>query len=138
MPFVTMVAGPNGSGKSTLTASLDDSQVRLGEYINADEIMQSITGSWEERSREAQRRADELRASCLTRHVSFTFETVMSHVSKVEFFQQCREAGFDTVLYFVGTGDPALNVARVAQRVALGGHDVPRDRIASRYERCMS
>ena len=32
----------------------------------------------------------------------------------------------------------AINIARVAQRVAQGGHDVPRDRIVARYHRTMA
>jgi predicted ABC-type ATPase len=38
---------------------------------------------------------------------------------------QARERGFDVALIYVGTIDPSINVVRVANRVALGGHDVP-------------
>lgn len=31
-------------------------------------------------------------------------------------------------LYFVATQDAAINIARVAQRVQPGGHDVPQDK----------
>jgi predicted ABC-type ATPase len=33
----------------------------------------------------------------------------------------------------VATDDPAINVSRVANRVALEGHPVPVDKIVSRY-----
>jgi predicted ABC-type ATPase len=137
MPFVLMVAGPNGSGKTTLTQHLRDQGVDLGLYINPDEIAASLIGSYDDRVRTAQSIADEQRAQALAARISFTFETVMSHPSKVDFFETCQAAGFEAILYFVATRDPRLNVARVAQRVALGGHDVPADRIVSRYERSL-
>jgi hypothetical protein len=56
---------------------------------------------------------------------TFTFETVMSHRSKVEILQRARDAGYRTYLYFVATEDVEINVARVANRVELGGHAVP-------------
>jgi predicted ABC-type ATPase len=133
-----MVAGPNGSGKTTFIAHIRSQGIDLGEYINPDDIAAGLSGSYDDRVRQAQRLADESRERCLAAGVSFTFETVMSHLSKIEFLARAAAAGFDSVLYFVSTGDPALNVARVAHRVARGGHDVPRDKIVSRYERAMA
>lgn len=37
----------------------------------------------------------------------------------------------------MATDDPAINVSRVANRVALGGHVVPEDKIISRYHRSL-
>jgi predicted ABC-type ATPase len=68
---------------------------------------------------------------------SFSFETVMSHLSKVEILASARETGFFAQLWFVGTDDPQTNVERVALRVAQGGHDVPRERIVARWKRTM-
>jgi predicted ABC-type ATPase len=64
---------------------------------------------------------------------TFTFETVMSHSGKVEILRNAQEAGYRTYLYYVATDDPAINVSRVANRVALEGHPVPVDKIVSRY-----
>jgi len=69
--------------------------------------------------------------------ISFTFETVMSHESKVLFLLHAKEKGFRTYLYFIATEDPKINVARVAKRVMKGGHDVPEDKIISRYHRAI-
>lgn len=68
---------------------------------------------------------------------SFTFETVMSSPDKIEFLQNARKAGFRTYLYFVATQDADINVARVANRVRAGGHDVPHDKIIARYHRSL-
>ena len=80
---------------------------------------------------------DFLRQKLLERRVSFTFETVMSHPSKVDLLRHAQTAGYRTYLYFIATDDPEINISRVRNRVRLGGHDVPEDRIASRYYRSL-
>ena len=50
---------------------------------------------------------------------------------------EARERGFDVALIYLGTSDPTINVARVSNRVALGGHDVPEIDIRRRYERSL-
>ncbi|WP_238446904.1 zeta toxin family protein [Azohydromonas australica] len=79
--------------------------------------------------------ADFIRRELLAAGLSFTFETVMSSPDKVDFMRQAQAQGFRTYLYFVATADPEINVARVRQRVAEGGHDVPSDKIVQRYGR---
>lgn len=78
-----------------------------------------------------------LRQKLLAQQSSFTFETVMSHASKVALLAQAQAAGYRTYLYFVATDDPAINLSRVRNRVKLGGHDVPADRIVERYRRSL-
>lgn len=80
---------------------------------------------------------DFLRHKLLEQKVSFTFETVMSHPSKVALLAEAQQAGYRTYLYFVATDDPAINISRVRNRVRLGGHDVPEDRIVTRYHRSL-
>jgi predicted ABC-type ATPase len=82
--------------------------------------------------------ADFLRKELLRNHKKFSFETVFSHKSKLEIMQQARQAGYKVYLYFVSTNSPAINVERVALRVKKGGHDVPRDKIISRYSRSLN
>ena len=136
-PILLMVAGPNGSGKTTLTATLRESGVNLGVYINPDDIAAELTGDYDARVLAAQGKANNMRDKCLDERVNFSFETVMSHPSKIEILKQAKANGFVVIVYFVSTSDPDINVARVAQRVASGGHDVPRDRIVARYARAM-
>jgi len=65
---------------------------------------------------------DLLRQQLLAARQSFTFETVMSHDSKVTFLAAAQQAGFRTYLYYVATDDPEINRSRVRNRVAQGGH----------------
>ena len=137
-PFVIVVAGPNGSGKSSLTQYLKAQSFDFGEYINPDDIAAQLEGSYENKVRQAQTIADERRASAIIARRSFSFETVFSHPSKLDVLDQARSAGFDISLFFVAVDNPIINVERVKTRVFLGGHDVPADRVISRYGRTMA
>jgi predicted ABC-type ATPase len=136
-PFVLVIAGPNGSGKSTLIKYLLDSGIDFGIYINPDDIASTLELAEPQRSAQAQSIADFRRDRCLAQKTSFSFETVMSHPSKVEVMVRAHHAGYDITLYFVGTSDPEINVRRVEARVSTGGHDVPHDRIRARYWRSL-
>lgn len=81
--------------------------------------------------------ADFLRQKLLEKRVSFSFETVMSSPDKVALLKHAQSLGYRTYLYYIATEDPAINVARVKARVNLGGHDVPEDKIVSRYARSL-
>lgn len=82
--------------------------------------------------------ADFIRNKLLDKGVKFTFETVMSHESKLDFIKRASECGYKVYMYFVSLEDPELNKERVKARVKLKGHDVPEDKITSRYYRTMS
>ncbi|MBY0527956.1 MAG: hypothetical protein K2R98_31450 [Gemmataceae bacterium] len=66
-----------------------------------------------------------------------SFETVMSHPSKIDVFARARAAGYRNYLYFMATESPLLNLHRVENRAALGGHSVPENKIVERYQRCL-
>lgn len=82
--------------------------------------------------------ADFLRRKALDAGKSFTFETVMSSPDKVDLLREARGRGYRTYLYFIATEDPAINVQRVRNRVAEGGHDVPEEKIVARYYRSLA
>lgn len=68
---------------------------------------------------------------------SFSFETVMSHPDKIKLLSQAKTLGYRTYLYYVATEDPQINISRVKQRMGMGGHSVPEDKIISRYDRSL-
>ena len=81
--------------------------------------------------------ADFLRGRLLESQRTFTFETVMSHPGKVALLEQAQQLGYRTYLYYVATENPRINVSRVENRVRLGGHPVPADKIEERYHRSL-
>lgn len=178
-----IIAGPNGSGKSTLT-DIIRGMVKLGIYINADEIKVKIlgtsrlsfsdydlsitdsvfstalrqttfnsgqeTGYWVFENNGLSFLdlsklndyfvaflADFIRKSLLSQTERFSFETVMSHPSKLEFMKEAKNQGFKVYLYFVSLPNPELNLLRVKTRVEQGGHDVQEEKVMERYQRTM-
>lgn len=81
--------------------------------------------------------ADFIRHKLCESGTSFTFETVMSSTDKAAFLKKAQEKGFRTYLYYVATEDPIINISRVRNRVRLGGHPVPEDKIISRYRKSL-
>ena len=129
-PIVLVFAGPNGSGKSTVTKGFDI----VGEYINADEIKKEKNCS----DLEAAQFATALREDAVYNMRSFTFETVLSSSRNVELLKKAKNFGYQIEIVYVLTADPQINVSRVAQRVKNGGHDVPKDKIISRYYKSLN
>ncbi len=81
--------------------------------------------------------ADFLRKKLLAEEKRFSFETVFSHKSKLDIMRQAAGQGYKVYLYFVSTESPEINKFRVVARKAKGGHDVPPDKIESRYYRSL-
>ena len=81
--------------------------------------------------------ANFIRQEALENNISFTYETVMSHVSKIDFFQKALENNYKVYLYYIATEDPEINLNRVNVRVAQNGHSVPPEVIKSRYFRSL-
>lgn len=81
--------------------------------------------------------ADFIRKKLLEYKKSFTFETVMSSYDKIELLKLSRSLGYRNYLYYIATCDPLINISRVKNRVAFKGHDVPEDKIVSRYYRSL-
>ena len=82
--------------------------------------------------------ADFIRHELLRSGKKFSFETVMSHPSKIDFMKQAKAAGYKVYLYYVALKDPVLNVLRVNWRAEGGGHTVPEEKIRSRYYSSLS
>lgn len=85
----------------------------------------------------AQILADFIRKKLIERRERFSFETVFSHVGKVEFLKNAEDNDYKIYLYYIATTDPAINIERVKARVLKGGHDVPKEKIISRYYRSL-
>ncbi len=85
----------------------------------------------------AQILADFLRKKLLVEKRKFSFETVFSHPSKLDIMRSAQDAGYKVYLYFVSTESPEFNKDRVKIRVKELGHNVPPDKIESRYYRSL-
>ena len=128
------VAGPNGAGKSTFVhAHLEPAGLRV---VNAD----VLAGDLNLDAYAAARTADALRRALVMRKESFVFETVFSDPAgeKLGFLKDAAASGYTVLLCFIGLASPALSEERVAMRVSQGGHDVPGDKLKSRFPRTLA
>jgi len=131
-----VLAGGNGAGKSTFY------NLHLAKYgikfVNADLIAKDIDSENPEGvSYQAATVAAKIREDLISQGVSFCFETVFSHESKIDFLAQAKANGYKIILVYVHLFDSSLNEARVKQRVSEGGHSVPTEKIHSRIPRTM-
>ena len=135
-PILLVLAGSNGAGKSTF---YDLYLSRLGLlFVNADLIARLLDPDDPLRvNYEAAQVAEVVRRDLVATRQSFCMETVFSDPAgdKVQFLREAQLAGYVIVLLFVRLSDPALSLARVMQRVTRGGHDVPDEKLAARFER---
>ncbi len=139
-PVLIVIAGPNGSGKtSTTRLVIKHEWAEQCVYINPDEIAQNKFGDWNDVNavRQAVEYCESWREQLLQERKDFIFETVLSSDGKVDFLKRAKEAGYFIRMFFICTDNPTINAARIAKRVMEGGHDVPIQKIISRYEKAI-
>lgn len=133
-PVIVALAGPNGAGKSTFyRAHLEEAGLR---FVNADVLSRELKiGPYE-----AAKLADSLRRELVKQRESFVFETVFSDPAgdKLAFLKDAAAAGYTVILCFIGISGPATSEQRVAMRVSQGGHDVPTDKLQTRFPRILT
>ena len=131
-----VLAGGNGAGKTTFY------KLYLAQYgikfVNVDSIARDIDPAKpEETSYQAATMAAKIREDLIAQGVSFCFETVFSHASKIDFIARAKANGYKITLVLIHLCDSNLNEARVKQRVSEGGHDVPTEKIHTRIPRTL-
>lgn len=129
-PVVPVFAGPNGSGKTTVTKSIST----VGTYVNADDLRKEFNLT----DIDAAHAADLLRNELLNKSADFSFETVLSTERNLLLMQKAKAQGYEVKCIYVLTCDENINVLRVKERYKSGGHDVPEDKIRSRYHRALA
>jgi len=133
-PIIVALAGPNGAGKTTFYhAHLRPAALR---FINADVLAREL----ELDAYAAARVAAALRRQLVEQRESFVFETVFSDPigDKLTFMKEAGKAGYTVVLCFIGISGPEVSEERVAMRVSQGGHDVPREKLITRFPRTLA
>jgi predicted ABC-type ATPase len=136
-PVAWLIVGINGAGKTTFYEQFLREKLSA-EFVNADAIARERWGDQAaQHAYEAAELAEKRRRALMEEHRSFVAESVFSHPSKVDLVRDLRAAGYRVHLVYVHVPLP-LARRRVTTRVALGGHDVPPDKIRSRYPRLIA
>ncbi|MET0379537.1 MAG: zeta toxin family protein [Spongiibacteraceae bacterium] len=136
-PQLWLLLGGNGAGKTTFYNLMLAPRGVL--FVNADRIAKELSPTDPENaSYAAARTADVLREELLRERVSFCFETVFSHPSKIDFVGAAKAAGYEIILVYIHLLSDQLNIARVQQRISEGGHAVPHEKIIERIPRTLA
>lgn len=72
-------------------------------------------------------------ADCVARRESFAFETTLAGQAYLQHIGRWRQAGYHVSLFFLSLPTAEMAVARVAERVRQGGHDIPEPVIRRRF-----
>lgn len=127
-----LIGGPNGSGKTTIAREIIGDNPSIS-FLNSDDIARERGIS--------PRRAGEVLLNQMrdlfSAHASFAFETTLSGKIHNRFIKQAKSDGYKIVFLYVCLASVEQNIARVRQRVALGGHDVPESTIRRRYHKSL-
>jgi predicted ABC-type ATPase len=137
-PVQLVLTGSNGAGKSTFYESyLKDSGL---PFVNADAIAKQMRLVVPEGAYQAAQIATQKRIELTNCGLSFIFETVFSDTGghKLAEFAQARAEGYTVAMIFIGIDSTQLSRARVINRVARGGHDVPDDKLDERFPRTLA
>ena len=132
-----MLAGTNGAGKSSIGgAALRHNDA---DYFNPDEAAdrfaqldpymtraQANIAAWTEGKRLLER--------AIAHRLDFSFETTLGGRTMTALLHRALDDGFEVWIWYAGLSSPELHIARVARRVATGGHDIPERAIRQRYD----
>lgn len=129
-----MIAGPNGSGKTTIAQELITNSSVFYEFINADEIAKGLAPLHSESmalaaSKLMVNRLKEL----LDGNKSFAFETTAAGTNYIKHLNIAKSKGYEISCIFLWLASPEQAMARVAERVKQGGHNISKESIIRRY-----
>jgi len=132
-PAMVAIAGPNGAGKTTFYYA--HLQAAGLHFVNADTISRELSID----PYTATAIAHSLRQELVRQRASFAFETVFSDPvgDKLSFLRDVVRHDYTVVLCYIGISGPDVSEERVAMRISQGGHDVPAEKLVSRYPRIL-
>ena len=134
MANLYIIAGCNGAGKTTASYTILPEILDCKEFVNADSIAARLSPfNPESVAMEAGRimlqRIDQL----LREGANFAFETTLAAKSYVSLVSMAQKFGYEVTLLFFWLSSPTVAKERVAERVRMGGHNIPDQIIERRY-----
>jgi len=134
-PEILVLAGVNGAGKSSVAGArvLDAGGLFYNPDLYARQLQVAQPGlSIEEANGQAWQHGRGLLQRAIDTKVNFAFESTLGATTLPTLLKQAA-ISHDVHVLFVGLDSPERHIARVAARVRAGGHDIPEEKIRSRY-----
>ena len=133
---VYIIARPNGSGKTTFAKKFLPEYAKCQHFVNADLIAQGLSPF---SPRSAAMKAGRLVLKQIhefeSKNVDFAFETTLAGKSYMKLFEHLKRKEYHLHLFFLWIPNVQLALARIKDRVAEGGHDVPSQDVRRRFIR---
>lgn len=133
MPTVVLLAGPNGAGKTTFINGFLRERAEAFQFVNPDEVARGLTGAGAARDLLAGRRVLERLDALVADRADFVLETTLATRSHAVRIRDWKASGYRFELVYLRLPSADHSVARVARRVAQGGHGIPEDTLRRRF-----
>ena len=131
---IMIIAGPNGAGKTTFAREFLPNEADCRNFVNADLIAAGLSPFAPEL---AAFKAGRLMLEAISEHArrgeSFAFETTLSGLTYAQMIPAWQADGYSVTLIFLSLPNAEMALARVAGRVAQGGHNVPEEIVRRRF-----
>ena len=135
-PNLYIIAGPNGAGKTTFAKEFLPHYAKCENFVNADLIAQGLSPfSPAAAGIKAGRLLLKQIHEFAERRADFAFETTLAGKTYIQLLRKLKQQGYATHLFFLWIPSVELAVARIKNRVAEGGHDVPVTDVRRRFGR---
>lgn len=136
-PRITVIAGPNGAGKSSIAG--DTLRSAGFDYYNPDDETRQILHDNPALSKgfangKAWEMGRDLLASAIQQQQSYSFETTLGGNTMTELLIQASQAGHHVSMWYAALSSAEQHIERVNSRGKRGGHLIPPDKIAYRYD----
>jgi predicted ABC-type ATPase len=131
---IHIIAGPNGAGKTTFVRRFIPASANITQFVNADLIATGLSPFAPEREAvQAGKLMLRQISKLVSQGESFILETTLAGRSYARMIPQWQGNGYAVHLLFLALPDAETAMARVAARVAQGGHAIPEDVIRRRF-----
>ncbi len=135
-PLAVFLIGANGSGKSTLRNYLNLSDIQTN--IDPDVLNRIFKNKYPQNYIfESARCAITMYQQSIKNEFNVCIESTLAGHGTMDRIIQAKNCGYFIIGYFVGLNNVELNLVRIKNRVALGGHDIPKNTVLKRYHESM-
>ncbi len=135
-PRIYVLAGVNGAGKSSIGGAM--LREAGADYFNPDEAAAALIAAnpgldQTKANAAAWRQGKRLLEKAIEERLDFAFETTLGGSTMTRLLGEAAAKGFEVRIFYVGLAGPEEHIARVANRVSRGGHDIPEATIRRRW-----
>jgi predicted ABC-type ATPase len=136
LPVIYVMGGSKGTGKTTFAREFLPGEVKRQRFLRADEIAHGLSpfSPGAAAVRAARILLDEIRRG-LVRRETVAIESALSGKTYRRILEKALSIGYEVELHSLWLSGVRQDVARVRQRVRMGGHDVPEKDIRGRFSR---